>query len=84
MMKHKSIRRFTAAVTALATVFSCCCVYEGYTGITGNSSVVYAAGYIAEGVSDTGYKYDIYTDDNESEYCIIKGYSGTDTELDIP
>ena len=82
-MKHKSIRRFTAAITALATVFSCCCVYEGYTGITGNSSIIYA-GYITEEVSDTGYKYDIYTDDNESEYCIITGYSGTDTELVIP
>lgn len=83
-MKYKSIHQIMAAITAFATIFSCCCVYEGYADIIRNKSIVYAAGYIAVGVSDIGYKYDIYTDDNESEYCIITGYTGTDTELVIP
>ena len=87
MRKHKSIRQVMAAVTAFATVFSCCYAYGANTGTVGNSSVVSAAyGVRGEGTTDDNYQYAVYYDYDGvgSDYCIIQGYSGTDTELVIP
>ena len=87
MRKHKSIRRILASATAFATVFSCCYAYGATTGTVGNSSVVSAAyGMRGEGVTDDNYQYAVYYDYDGvgSDYCMIQGYSGTDTELVIP
>ena len=84
MRKHKSIRQVMAAVTAFATVFSCCYAYGANTGTVGNSSVVSAAyGVRGEGTTDDNYQYAVYYDYDGvgNDYCIIQGYSGTDTEL---
>lgn len=87
MRKHRSIHRVMAAATAFATVFSCCYAYGAYTGTVANSSVVSAAyGVRGEGTTDDNYQYAVYYDYDGvgSDYCIIQGYSGTDTELVIP
>ena len=87
MRKHRSIHRVMAAATAFATVFSCCYAYGAYTGTVRNSSVVSAAyGVRGEGTTDDNYQYAVYYDYDGigSDYCIIQGYSGTDTELVIP